>query len=249
MQAVVRDLLTNYTRLGKGPQLLILHGWGDASANWQPFAVELAKKYDVIVPDLPGFGGTQSPTKAWGLDDYAGFVAAFIAKLNLKPSVLLGHSNGGAIAIRGLARDKFAADKLVLLASAGIRGEYKGRNRALRLVAKTGKVLAKPLPTRVQKKLQQKVYKTIGSDMLVVEDLQETFKKVIADDVRQDAGLLTMPTLLVYGEQDTQAPVRYGEIFHEAIDASTLEILPGADHFLYQAQQARVIKIIEDFLR
>src|SRR6478609_12130244 len=78
VQVIVSDLIVNYTRKGKGKQLLILHGWGDNSASWQKFAAKLAKSYEVIVPDLPGFGATQVPSATWGLDEYAKFTADFI---------------------------------------------------------------------------------------------------------------------------------------------------------------------------
>lgn len=248
MQAVIDNLLTTYQRNGKGRQVLLLHGWGDSSAGWRSFAALLAADFDVIVPDLPGFGGTQAPSEAWGLDQYAKFVAAFTKKLKLEPFALIGHSNGGAIAIRGLANGTLDAQKLVLLASAGIRGEYKGRNKALRLAAKTGKLLAAPLPVRTKKKLQRKVYEAVGSDMLVAEHLQETFKKVVTDDVRADAAALSVPSLLIYGEQDEQTPLRYGELFHQTITGSTLEILPGAGHFLHQTDESQVTKLVKDFL-
>lgn len=249
MQVIVSDLVVNYSRQGKGRQLLVLHGWGDSSASWQKFVNSLAKNYDVIVPDLPGFGGSQSPPVVWGLNEYAQTMAAFIQKLGLKPYAILGHSNGGAIAIRGLAGQLFTADKLVLLASAGIRGEYKGRNKALRLVTKTGKLLSAPLPKTTKRKLRAKVYKTVGSDMLVAEHLQETFKKVVSDDARADAAKLNLPTLLMYGDQDEQTPLRYGRIYHELIDGSTLEILTGADHFLQLNAEPKVLRLTEEFLR
>ena len=248
MQVIVDGLLTSYERVGKGQALLILHGWGDSSAGWRNVAKALSDQYEVIVPDLPGFGGTQAPEKDWGLTDYAQFVASFLEKIQVKPSVLLGHSNGGAIAIRGLGKDILSAEKLVLLASAGIRNEYKGRNRALRLATKAGKALTAPLPKATKRKLRRKVYTSIGSDMLVAEHLQETFKRVVTDDVRADAARLMVPTLLIYGENDEQTPVRYGELFHEAIDGSTLEILPGADHFLHGGHREKVVKLIKDFL-
>src|SRR5690348_15272032 len=110
MQVIVNDVLITYSRSGKGQQVLVLHGWADASANWRTFVAELAKDCEVIVPDLPGFGGSQAPATAWGLDDYAVFAAAFCQKLNVKPTVIIGHSNGGAIAIRGLAKKTLSTD-------------------------------------------------------------------------------------------------------------------------------------------
>ena len=248
MQIVVSNLLTTYSQMGKGRTVVILHGWGDASSGWREFSTELSKRFEVIMPDLPGFGGTQAPPDAWGLDDYAAFVADFLSKMKRQPYAIIGHSNGGAIDVRGLSAGVLQADKLVLLASAGIRNEYKGRNKALRIITKTGKVLTSPLPSTAKQKLRRKVYDTVGSDMLVAEHLQETFKKVVTDDVRTDAANLKQPTLLIYGEQDNQAPVRYGELFHEVMPNSTLEVLPDADHFLHRSHGAKVLELVQEFL-
>lgn len=250
MQVIVDSLLTHYEVHGKGKTVLLLHGWAGSAASFGELRPALAKKHRVISVDLPGFGNTQAPESAWGLDDYAYFVSHFLDKVDAKlPKAILGHSNGGAIAIRGMARGWLAADKLVLLASAGIRGEYKGRIKAIRLVTKAGKALAAPLPKSIKQKLRRKVYKTVGSDMLVAEHLQETFKKVVTDDVRADASHLSLPTLLIYGDRDEFTPVSYGKILNEAIRGSKIEILPGAGHFVYNDQPEKVVKLIEGFLR
>ncbi len=250
MQVVVNSLLTHYERMGKGKVVLLLHGWGDTAAGLRSLQQSLSKHAQVLAVDLPGFGGTEAPKTVWSLDDYSLFVQHFLQKIDApKLAVLIGHSNGGAIAIRGLANGTLQADKLVLLASAGIRGEYKGRIKALRLITKAGKALTMPLPSSVKRKLRSKVYRTVGSDMLVAEHLQETFKKIVTDDVRNDAAQLSQPTLLVYGEQDQATPVAYGELFHQQINGSTLEILPGAGHFVHLDRPQEVTKAIEEFIR
>ena len=255
MQIITDGLLTTYERLvgvrgGKTvpPVMLVVHGWGDSSRGWLEFSRHFSKKYDVIVVDLPGFGGTEMPPEPWGLDEYAQFVGHFLRKLNVRPTVIVGHSNGGAIAIRGLARGVLQADKLVLLASAGVRSEYKGRKKVLRLVAKTGKLLAQPLPGKVKDKLRRKLYTTVGSDMLIAEHLQETFKRVVGDDVQADAALLQQPTLLIYGQDDVSTPPNFGRLLHEHIPDSTFELLGDAGHFIYKDQPKRVEKLVEDFL-
>jgi pimeloyl-ACP methyl ester carboxylesterase len=250
MQAVVDTLLTQYETEGKGSQtVVLLHGWGDSAAGMLQLRRALAKTYRVISLDLPGFGATQAPETPWGLTDYAQFVRHFLHKIDAGHiSMFVGHSNGGAIAIRGLGQDILQADKLVLLASAGIRGVYKGRVKALRLVTKIGKAFTTPLPKSVKKKLQKRVYKTVGSDMLVAEHLQETFKRVITDDVRQDAAKLALPVLLIYGEQDEATPLWYGRTYHELLADSTLEILPGAGHFVHLERPDTVVRAIREFL-
>jgi pimeloyl-ACP methyl ester carboxylesterase len=248
MQVVVDSLLTQYEMQGEGKLVLVLHGWGDQARSFGPLQRSLAKRYRVLALDLPGFGGTEAPKAVWDISDYATFVAHFLHKIGEKRVyVLVGHSNGGAIAIRGLAREELMADKLVLLGSAGIRGEYKGRVKALRLLAKAGKALTLPLPKSAKQALRKKAYKTIGSDMLVAEHLQETFKRVVTDDVRADAAKLTLPTLLVYGENDDATPVRYGELFHQVIEGSTLEVLPGAGHFVHLDRPDDVLRAIQEF--
>lgn len=250
MQVIVDSLLTHYEVHGKGKLVLLLHGWGDSAAGLQKLSAQLAKKYKVIAVDLPGFGGTQAPPAAWGLDDYAYFVSHFWDKIGAhRPVALIGHSNGGAIAVRGMARGWLSADKLVLLASAGVRGEYNGRVKALRMVTKAGKALTAPLPKAVKKKLRSKVYKTVGSDMLVAEHLQETFKKIVTDDVREDASHLTLPTLLVYGDKDESTPLAYGKLFQEAIKGSKLEVMPGGGHFVPVEEPEKVGKLVEAFLK
>lgn len=249
MQVIIQGLATKYERYGKGPQVLILHGWADDGRSWKAFAENLGSGYEVIVPDLPGFGGTEAPREVWGLQEYAAFVAAFISKAGLKPTVIVGHSNGGAIAVHGIAQNLLQPAKLVLLASAGIRGEGKGRNLAWQLIAKTGKVATLPLPPAAKQKLRRKLYRAAGSDMLVAEHMQETFKQVVSEDVRADARQVTMPALLVYGTDDTAAPPRYGQLLAGAMPDARLETVPGAGHFLQLEAQDETIKLMREFLK
>jgi pimeloyl-ACP methyl ester carboxylesterase len=250
MQVVVDSLLTHYAVQGKGKLVLLLHGWGDSAAGLAGLQKTLAKHFQVVAVDLPGFGGTEAPHEVWGLDDYAQFVARFLQKVEFKtPYMVVGHSNGGAIAIRGLAKGDLSAGKLVLLSSAGLRGVYKGRVKALRYITKLGKALTMPLPGRIKDKLRRKVYKTVGSDMLVAEHLQETFKKVVTDDVRGDAAQLGLPTLLVYGEGDEATPVWFGRALHELIPGSTLEVLPDAGHFVHLDRPDEVAAAVQEFAK
>ena len=122
MQVVVDKLLTHYERIGKGKKVVILHGWGDQAAGLVELSSELAKQYDVIVPDLQGFGGTEMPAEAWDLNNYVAFITQFLQKLgSINVYAYIGHSNGGAIAIRGLSSSRLSDKKLILLASSGIR--------------------------------------------------------------------------------------------------------------------------------
>lgn len=249
MQVMVNGLLTHYETAGKGPLVLVLHGWGDDSLGWQRVQKYLSRSYKVIVPDLPGFGGTEAPKEAWGLDEYAAFIQSFLTKIDAgKPDVILAHSNGGAVAVRALASRKLQAKTLVLLASAGIRAEYKGKKKVLRIAAKAGKTFLLPLPGKVKDRVRRKAYSTIGSDMFVAEHLQETFKKVVTDDIQHDAPAVSARTLLIYGGHDTATPVRYGQKLAKLMPDATLKVVANAGHFVHNDQFEVVMKDVEGFI-
>ena len=127
-----------------------------------PLAKLLVDSYRITTVDS-GFGGHRL-TGYRELDDYAAFVMHFYRRQEIKPKVIIGHSNGGAIAIRALSKG-LKADNLVLVASAGIRGEYKGRMRLLRYTTKTAKLATYPLPAHIKSGFVAN-YTTVGSDML-----------------------------------------------------------------------------------
>lgn len=249
MQVVVDGLVTNYSLTGEGSALLILHGWGDTSKSWQALAAVLSKTHRVICVDLPGFGGTQRPTDTWGLDNYAQFVNHFLVKIGISDYVMIAHSNGGAVAVHGIATSQLTPTRLVLVASAGVRDTEQAKKKLLKYAAKGGKLLLKPLPTAMQRRARRKLYGAIGSDYLVVEGMEETFKRVVAHDVQAEAAKVTIPTLLIYGDKDQSTPVRYGQLFQQQIKDATLRIVPGAGHFIHTEETQQLAGIIDGFLQ
>ncbi len=252
MQVIIDKLLINYSEIGKGKQIILfLHGWADAGKTFESLSKHLVaedKRFKAVKLDLPGFGSSQNPAEAWGLHEYAVFVGKFIAKTGLSPSVVICHSNGGAIAINGLANHDFKADKLVLIASAGIRNPSV-KKEVMRLMAKPAKLAINITPPSTQRRIRQKLYKAIGSDYLVAEHMQETFKKVVSTDVRADAGRLKVPTCLIYGDTDTATPISYGKLLADAIPGASLHTIPLAGHFVHQEQVYKVANIILEFLK
>lgn len=247
---VVNDLMTSYQLAGKGKLVLLLHGWGDSLQGLQALADDLSKKYQVLSLDLPGFGATQAPKDVWDLDDYAEFVAAALQKLELgQPYAVLGHSNGGALAIRSIALKKLQPEKLVLLAASGIRTRGGAKRLLLKVLAKVGNVATLWMPERYRQALRKSLYGSVGSDMLVAPHLTETFKKTVRQDVQKDAAVITAPTLLIYADQDADVPVADGHKYKQLIKNSQLEIIENAGHFVHHDQPEVVAKLVQEFLK
>lgn len=250
MQIVVDQLLVHYELAGKGRLVVLLHGWGDSAKGLAGLSKELAPNYQILSIDLPGFGASQIPKNVWDLDNYSEFLQALLEKLDLNEVyAVIGHSNGGALAIRALSLHAVQPKKLILLAASGIRTGGGARRFSLKLLAKTGNIATIWMPEKQRAALRKSLYQTAGSDLTVVPELEESFKKIVKQDVQQDAAKITIPSLLIYGQNDQSTPVEFGRIYHDLITESKLEIINDAGHFVHHDQSDKVNKFIKDFLK
>jgi pimeloyl-ACP methyl ester carboxylesterase len=246
---VVDNLLTNYKLSGKGKLVLLLHGWGDSAKGLAGLQKELSDGYQVLSLDLPGFGATQMPEGVWDLDDYSRFIASALDKLELsQPYVVIGHSNGGALAIRAVSMQLLQPRKIILLAAAGVRTNSQFKRLFLKIIAKTGNIATIWMPERYRQGLRKSLYGAAGSDMLVAPHMQDTFKRTVRQDVQGDAAAIDVPALLIYAADDKAIPLADGRQYHSLIKGSQLEIIQHAGHFVYVDQPEKVTKLIEDFL-
>lgn len=249
MQVVINNLLVKYNKQGSGPVVLLLHGWGDTEKTFKDLIIKLKKQYCCVSLDLPGFGDSQAPIDVWGINDYAEFVQEFIDKIDIQPQYVIGHSNGGTIAMYLAAHKLLNPKKLILLSSAGIRDEQNLKRLVYKVIAKTGNKATKVLPVHIRSKLRKKLYKTAGSDIFVSPALQDTFKKVVGYDIKKDAEIVSQPTLLVFAKDDIDTPVRYGEKLNRVITNSKLEVLENGGHFIHQTQTDKVVDLIMEFIK
>lgn len=250
MQVVVNDLLTNYQLQGTGKLVLFLHGWGDSSQGSVALQKALAEQYQVLALDLPGFGKTQAPSEGWDLDNYAHFIQAFLQKLELEqPYTLVGHSNGGAVSVRAISLGAVQPQKLVLIAASGVRSGKTFRKAALQILAKVGNLATIGMPERYRQTLREQLYKSAGSDLNVVEGMQDTFKKTVKQDVQADAATITQPTLLIFAADDKAVPPYMGERYASLIKNADFHLVPNAGHFVHLDKPAEVTDLIEEFLQ
>lgn len=248
MNVVVDGLMTNYLKSGSGSKTLVfIHGWGDTAKTFAHLFDKLSDRYTILAVDLPGFGGSQKPPVAWDLNNYANFVAAWLSKINVKKiDMIAGHSFGGSVAIVAVAEQIVRADKLVLLASAGVRGKKGFKKRLMWIGAQIGKLPLYVMPPSKARRIKQALYKQAGSDFLLYPEMRETFKKSVAQDVRDLSSKIKIPTLIIYGVKDKATPAVYGEIYHKNISNSKLELIQ-AGHMLHKHQPELVTKMIKEF--
>jgi pimeloyl-ACP methyl ester carboxylesterase len=228
----------NYLSCCNGnPAILILHGWGSSSKSWEKNIEILCKAgFDVFVPDLPGFGDSPSPLRPWEINDYVEIIFQFIKSLNIQPQILVGHSFGGRVAIRLLLNDEANYAKgLVLCASSGLKKEKTLKQKVANSVAKLGNVVFAVWPLSVVRQNARRIlYRSIGEyDYYRAQGtMQETFKRVIEDDISVGIHRLKQPTLIVWGDQDKMTPIEDARRFQKLINKSRLVTVSGTGHRL-----------------
>ncbi|MCU0667515.1 MAG: alpha/beta hydrolase [Patescibacteria group bacterium] len=243
---IVNNLATSYEIIGTGKTVLWLHGWGDSRATFKGLITFL--DYKSVLLDLPGFGGTEIPDAAWGLDEYANFVSIFCQKINIEPDIIVGHSNGGAVAIKSISMGILKPSVLVLLASAGIRNNHKTKKYLYRIMAKVAKTALTLIPKQKSIRFKKKMYDKIGSDINVAPNMEETFKKIINQDILNDSIKIKIPTLIVYGGNDKYTPKEYGELLEKNISNSRLIVLSDCGHFLHQDNPKEISIFMKEFI-
>jgi len=230
------------------PPVLMLHGWGTDSQTIWPLGQRLVTLgYRIYAPDLPGFGKSDLPPVAWTVFDYARFVLAYADSQHLECFYLFGHSFGGRLGLILGAEHPERILKMTLADSAGIRQSppllprirlhiYKGLRDRLQVIGLG----------RVSERLRRWYNRRYGSTDFqnATGIMRETFIKVVNVDLREYAQQVQAPTLLIWGDQDTDTPLWQGQLLEQLIPDAGLVIFPGAGHFSYLENLPQAAKAI-----
>lgn len=235
--------------------IVILHGWGSSPKRWiamhdslKAFSRDIGNA--IHMPFLPGFDGNE-PEKALNIDDYVLWLEKYIKDHRLRNIVLVGHSNGGRIAIRYAATHKDVA-KLVLIAAAGIPNNRISLKKSVFMVAaKTGKAILNPLKgTFLYRAAEKGIYKLAReTDYYKASPImKETMLHLLAYDATGDLKSITCPTLCVWGKNDAATPLWMGEKMVAGIPRCTMKVVDGG-HNIHMTNTNEVATYIKDFLQ
>ncbi|HEX4837788.1 MAG TPA: alpha/beta hydrolase [Solirubrobacteraceae bacterium] len=244
----VLGLRTRYLVRGSGPPVLVLHGWGASIEAVHPIVTGLSPAATVYALDLPGFGQSDLPPTPWGVEDYQAFVAAFLDALAIERPAIVGHSNGGRIAIRMASTEPARASRLVLVDSAGIRPKRTLRWYRRVAMAKIGKQAARFLGGPGERLRSLLVARAASADYAAAGAMRPTLVKLVNADLRPFMPRIGLPTLLVWGSRDTDTPLSAAREMERLIPDAGLVVLDGAGHYSYLDQPARFARIVAHFI-
>jgi pimeloyl-ACP methyl ester carboxylesterase len=247
-QMQINGLRTRRLVRGEAEDLLVLHGWGASIEAVYPIVAGLAPVARVHALDLPGFGESEPPPEPWGVEEYQAFVAAYMDAAGIARASIVGHSNGGRIAIRMAATEPARVAKLVLVDAAGIRPKRTFRWYRRVAMAKVGKYAARYLGAPGECLRETLVGRAASSDYAAAGELRPTLVKLVNADLRPYMPDIAASTLLVWGADDNDTPVAMAREMERLIPDAGLVVLEGAGHFSYLDQPARFARIVSHFL-
>jgi 3-oxoadipate enol-lactonase len=231
----VNDIEFAYTRHGEGTPLVLLHGYPLDGSIWSEVVPLLTDKFELIIPDLRGFGESTTVDTAYTMHTFASDVAGLLDHLGFEKAAITGHSMGGyvALAFAKLFPDRVSGLGLVssqLLADTPERKQ--GRYDTAAQVAKNGiGVVVEAMTTklspdeRVQAFAQsvmeqQKPTGIIGALKAMAE--REDFSALLAN--------FKFPVVLVHGDEDALIPIDRAREVKNAVSRADLVELKGVGH-------------------
>lgn len=239
MKIKIKQIDVNYIQYGSGKDILLLHGWGQNISMMKPLGDNFSSNYRITILDFPGFGESSEPSTPWTIDDYTLMLEEFIKKLEIKKPIIMGHSFGGRVAISYSADHPI--EKLVLFGSPCIRD-----NKELPLYVKFLKKI-KQLPG--MNSLGEFMKQYIGSrDYKAASPImRQTLVNVVNEDLSVCAKKIEEPTLLIWGENDTEALVEDAKKLESIMIDAALIVLPGT-HYAYLENLGQVVNILKAFI-
>lgn len=257
-----------WAEVGAGPPLVLLHGLGDFHRTWRRVAPTLARRFRVLMPDLPGHGRSARPDARYDLDWYAHIIADWMDVIGVRRAHLCGHSYGGGVALWMVVNHRARVDRLALVAAGGLGREVP---LGLRLAAlPIPPCLYTPALMRLGTRLALKLApQTFGypeaAEARAVAEMNarpgsgtafcRTVRGVIRYNgqyvrtCREATAAESLPPLaLFWGDHDRVLPLSHGRTAMQRFEGATLSVFSGCGHFPHLQYPQRFSNELTEFL-
>jgi 3-oxoadipate enol-lactonase len=232
---IVNGIQLAYERHGKGSPLVLLHGFPLDHHLWDEVVPFLEDQFDVILPDLRGFGGSQAVDSFHAMEDYAADIAGLLDHLGIQKAALAGHSMGGyvALAFARLYPDRVRGLGLVSTQALADTEERKqGRYKSAAEVADHG--IANVVETMTPKFTSDQRLQAFARESMERQQPAAYISALKAMAERVDTTPLLssfhFPVVLIHGDADALIPIDRAREIKAALPHAHLVEIPGAGH-------------------
>ncbi len=236
-----------YVDEGNGQVLMLLHGLFGALSNWEGVVNHYSKHFRVIIPMLPIY---EMPIKEAGLPGLREFTEKFVAIMNLDNIMLMGNSLGGHVGILFTLANPEKVTKLVLTGSSGLfensmGGSYPRRGSYDYIRERVAYTFYDPICS--SKELVDEVFETTRSIPKCMR-IVAIAKSAQRNNLALELAHIKVPTLLVWGLNDTITPPMVGHEFNRLIPNSELKFIDKCCHAPMMEHPEKFNELVEDFL-
>ena len=257
----------NYTEMGSGPPLLLIHGLSGSWQNWLEQIPHFARTHRVLVPDLPGFGSSPMPPWEISISNYGRLLDGLSRELGISHATLVGNSMGGFIAAEASIAQPDWVDRVMLVSAAGIthaRMRKEPAEMAARMAAATAPLafrfqdssLRRPrlryaafsgvfhAPHRMRPELLWEQYHgALGAPGMV-----DAVRGLVGYDFTDRLEKVEDPTLVVWGRNDRIVPPKDAEAYGRHLSDSRVAIFDRTGHCPQLERPVRFNRLLEQFI-
>ncbi len=236
-----------YIEEGSGPNLVLVHGLFGVLSNWDSVINEFQDKFRIIIPMLPIY---DLPFRKVGLDALVDHLEGFIDLKKLDKINLMGNSLGGHVGLIYTLKRQEKVTKLILTGSSGLFENAMGGSFPKRGSYEYVKERAEYTfydPKSISEEYIQEIFETtksIPKCLNIVAIAKSAQRHNMASEIPQ----IKVPTLLIWGLNDTITPPRVAHDFNRLIPNATLKFIDKCCHAPMMEQADKFNEILGDFL-
>jgi pimeloyl-ACP methyl ester carboxylesterase len=261
------DMLVVQAGRANAQTILFLHGLGQiAFTDWVDVMKQLARRYHVIAVDLPGYGYSASPLGKYSPKNYARVVQDVLARHAKGPAIVVGHSMGGAVALRLASDYPASVRRLVLVDVAGIlhRTSFVKHSATDPLpIENLPEVMKDPVARAKDfgRAAVERIFGLPNDPTRVLRQSELAWEVILRNRTNVNAALalvdedfstaiytLRQPVQLIWGEADTIAPLRTGQVLARRLPNAELRTLPGIGHTPMDAAPDQFLALLNEAL-
>ena len=246
-------------RRGTEPALVLVHGFGAEKDGWLAFVEALPAGRRVLVPDLPGHGGSQAGPGVYGAFRLTDEVAAWLAAVTDRPADLVGNSLGGLVATLVASREPDGVRRLVLMDPAGVAAPQPSGLDSLLAAG------VNPLVPTTRAEYDRLLDLVFAGDPEIPGPARDVlarqardrapFLRGLFDNIQGDEGDLRavlptvrQPTLVIWGAADRVLSPSAAPLWGELLPDARVVVLPGVGHAPMMEAPEETARLVADFL-
>lgn len=219
----INDIEMYYEEYGNGKPLVLLHGFGGCSQNWDPFTSELSENYRLIVVDMRGHGYSTNPENKFTHQDSANDMFLLLDKLGIDSFSAMGMSSGGMTLLHMAISQPRRIDSMILISATSYFPE-QARTIMRRVSFETLPLEVREMYRECAKRGDEQIRQLIAQFNALGENYDDM------NLTEQNLSNINTPTLIVQGDCDNFFPIEISESMKRSIPNSELWIIPGGEH-------------------